>query len=309
MQYQQNMPCLIYDILHKYTDGQLITDLLHNRGRTRAFLSRILTKTAKAKFELIKSGAIKLPKKGNPNLPAISLTSWPPRYDSLPLVLMNLLDQDLLPSNIFVWIAAKDFNLLDSKVIEIFEQSIVSFCKTEDFGPHKKWLPLVLESDLTFVICDDDIFYPKSWYRTLIDSDDERACVGHRCHQLELSSEREILPYSLWKKDVRIERQSSHLLTAIGCGGVMIHPHRISSRFRNWELISELCPMSDDTWLKLAHIDSCIPYMKTSYYFPYIDYMDSQQVSLMQTNVNLGGKDAMLHKSLSNLSLDLSVLT
>ncbi|AOY83931.2 hypothetical protein BJP36_32425 [Moorena producens JHB] len=308
MEYQQNISSFFYDYLHCYTDGKILTNLLHNRGRSRSMLSKLLTKVTKDRLQRLKAGAINLPTAGNSDLPPISLTSWPPRYDSLPLVLLNLLDQDLLPSNIFVWIASKDFNLLDAQLINIFEKSIVRFYQTEDFGPHKKWLPLVLQSEEPFVICDDDIFYPKSWYRNLVKSDDERACVGHRCHKLKISSKGEILSYHLWEKDVQIQNQPSHLLTAIGCGGVMIHPHRISSRFRNWELISNLCPMSDDTWLKLAHIDSRTPYKKTDYYFPYIDYKGSQQVSLMQTNVNLGRKDMMLHNSLSNLSLDLSLL-
>lgn len=299
----------MYDILHHYTEGEKITKLLHNRGRSRMLLSRLLTKVSRNELQKIKSGTVILPTESNPDLPAISLTSWPPRYGSLPLVLLNLLSQDLIPSRIHVWIASEDYNYLDKEIVSLFEESIVVFHTTHDFGPHKKWLPHLLEFETPFVICDDDIFYPRSWYRCLVESDDDKACVGHRCHKLKLSENEDILPYQMWEKDADYSGESSHLLTAIGCGGVIIYPHRISKTFRDWSLISELCPMSDDTWLKLAHIDSKIPYKKTRYYFPYIDYDGSQKVSLMRTNVDLGQKDKMLKKSLDNLDIDLSVLT
>jgi hypothetical protein len=254
-------------------------------------------------------GKIKLPKKSQSSLPPISLTSFPPRFESLPLVLMNLLDQDMVPSQIHVWIAADDFEFLDTRIVELMQSSIVQFHQTEDYGPHKKWLPMAQTSESRFIICDDDVFYPKNWYRRLVESDSEEACVGHRCHRLRFSSQGLVLPYSDWQKDVRYSGNSSHTLTAIGCGGVMIHPRRIAKHLREWELIREVCPMSDDTWLKVAHIESNTPYVKSGYTFPYIDYAGSQDVSLMSTNVDRGGKDKMLALSLEKLELDLSLLT
>ena len=189
------------------------------------------------------------------------MTSWLPRYNSLPLVLLNLLEQDLLPSRIIVWLSSKDYALLDRAIRNLFEQSIVEFRKTDDYGPHKKWLPMTLETNEPFVICDDDVFYPKSWYRQLIASDDTQTYIAHRCHRLALSSNsKEIIsPYSSWEKDIHRIKQPSHKLFAVGCGGTLLYPERIFPKFRDWKTISSLCPKADDIWLKLAHLHSVHP--------------------------------------------------
>ena len=299
----------LYELLHCYTDGYTVTKLLHNRGRLRKFFSVVLTKIMRKKLESLRKGAINLPVSGSSKMPPISLTSWSPRFSSLPLVLLNLLDQDTLPSRIYVWLAAHDYDLLDSELVELFENSIVEFRQTKDYGSHKKWLPLALETDKPFVICDDDIFYPKSWYKSLVASDDGKAYVAHRCHSIRFDSKGSFLPYELWTKDIQKAQSSSHYLFPVGCGGTLIYPTRISSQFRDWDRISRLCPKADDIWLKLAHLESGVPCRKSAYSFPYLDYVDSQEVSLMQTNVNLGGNDRQIKQSLTELQLNLDILS
>lgn len=260
------------------------------------------------KLSQLESGFLKLPTAGSAGLPVVSLTSWRPRFGSLPFVLLNLLEQDLLPSKIIVWLADKDYDLFDRQLMRLFEQSIVEFRKTQDFGPHKKWLPLAQLSDEPFVICDDDIFYPDSWYRSLIEADDKLSCVAHRCHRLKLSPTENVLPYEVWDKDIEKAASSAHDLFAVGCGGVLIYPDRISKRFRNFETIENVCPKNDDIWLKLAHLDSNTPSQKTSYRLPCLEYLDTQAVGLMQTNVNQNGNDIQIKASLERLQLNFSAL-
>lgn len=286
-------------------EGISISNLLKNRGRTRNILSYLLTKLMAEKLINIKKGNITLPKYGNSDLPPISLTSYPPRYDSLPLVLLNLLDQSKLPSKIYVWLSQDDYNLFDSGLIDLFQSSIVEFHKTKDYGCHKKWIDLVNENDKPFVICDDDIFYPKHWYQSLIDSDDGISYIGHRCHSINMSSNLEILPYSEWDKDIQMLGYSSHRLFPVGCGGTLIYPDRISSNFKDWSLISKLCPKADDVWLKLAHLRSEIPCKKSLYSFPCLEYTGSQKISLMQTNVDAGYNDFQIKNCFEELDIDL----
>lgn len=297
-----------YQSLHSINNGFILSKALRNRGRIRQFFSQELTRLMRQKLSIVENGSLKLPTSGTQGTPPVSLTSWPPRYDSLPLVLLNLLEQDQLPSRIIVWLSSKDYNLLDSNLITLFEKSIVEFRKTKDFGPHKKWLPLTLSSNEPFVICDDDIFYPSNWYRALIESDDGKTYVAHRCHRLKFSLEKGILPYELWEKDIDKSTISSPRLFAVGCGGTLVYPERISSRFHDWETIARVCPKNDDIWLKLAHLESDIPGRKSSYMFPCIEYMDSQAVGLLQTNVNLGGNDRQIQQSLAELQLNLDIL-
>lgn len=298
-----------YQSLHAVNNGFLISKILRNRGKLRHFFSQNITILMKKKLNSVENGSLKLPTSGTLGTPPVSLTSWSPRYSSLPLVLLNLLEQDLLPSRIIVWLSSKDYDLLDSNLISLFEKSIVEFRRTKDFGPHKKWLPITLSSNAPFVICDDDIFYPSFWYRSLIESDDGQTYVAHRCHRLNFSLEKNFLPYKLWEKDIGKSTISSHRLFAVGCGGTLIYPERISSRFRNWETIARVCPKNDDIWLKLAHLDSKIPNQKSPFMFPCIEYEDTQPVGLLHTNVNLGGNDRQIKQSLAELQLDLDILS
>jgi len=299
------MPIPLYQALHRYDRGFMLSRLLRNRGRSRHLVSYAITQDMQRQLASLRSGDWQLPTSGNQHLPAISLTSWQPRFSSLPLVLLNLLKQDLLPSRIVVWLTSQDYNSFDATLRQIFERSIVEFRKTQNFGPHKKWLPLAKESNSPFVICDDDIFYANDWYRTLVDSDTHQSCIAHRCHRVNLAEDREVLPYKSWEKDITTASTPSHDLFAVGCGGVLIYPERIASRFRDWDTISAVCPKADDVWLKLAHLDSGTPVEKTKHMSPCIEYLDSQSVGLIQTNVNLNGNDVQIKDSLENLQLNL----
>ncbi|BAY21845.1 hypothetical protein NIES2100_16030 [Calothrix sp. NIES-2100] len=287
------------------SEGYILSKSLKNRGTFRRGLSLILTKFMRKRLKEAKKGCLSLPIYGSSKLPPISLTSYPLRYDSLPLVLLNLLDQSKLPEKIYVWLSYKDYKLLDPEIIELFQASIVEFHQTQNYGCHKKWLPLATVSNQPFVICDDDIFYPKHWYESLINSDDGQSCTAHRCHLMRISPDVKILPYASWDKDIQSFGQSSYGLFPVGCGGVLIFPERISSRFRDWHLISNACPKADDVWLKLAHLESGVYCKKSLYSFPCIEYANSQAVSLMHTNVDLGYNDIQIKHCLSELQLDL----
>src|SRR6266487_3075486 len=80
-----------------FLEGFVTTRLLRNRGRVRRLYSWLLTMQMLRKLRLVKQGLVVLPSHGPKDSPPISLTSWPPRYNSLPLVLINVLSQDLLP--------------------------------------------------------------------------------------------------------------------------------------------------------------------------------------------------------------------
>lgn len=291
--------------LYYSIEGKKITKCLKNRGRIRNLVSQFLTQRVKERLKNLVDGVLILPKSGNADLPPISLTSYPPRYDSLPLVLLNLLDQSKLPSKIYVWLAQDDYNLFDPKLINLFQSSIIEFCKTKDYGCHKKWIDLVNENEQPFVICDDDIFYPKNWYQSLINSNDGISYTAHRCHSINISTNLRILPYSEWDKDIQSFGQSSHKLFPVGCGGALIYPDRISSDFRDWRLISKLCPKADDIWLKLAHLKSEITCKKSLYSFPCLEYTGSQKISLMQTNVDAGYNDVQIKHCINQLGIDL----
>jgi hypothetical protein len=160
-----------------------------------------------------------------------------------------------------------------------------------------------------FVICDDDIFYPSDWYESLIREDDQASYVAHNCHAVGYDEvNNQILPYHRWEKSIKEGGQISQGIFAVGCGGTLIYPDRIGAKFKDWQLINKLCPKSDDIWLKMAHLEKQIPGKNTNYFFPIIEYLDTQSVSLMNTNVNQNQNDLQIKNVVEYFDIDMRPL-
>lgn len=282
--------------------GDFIFQLLNNRGRLRYIYSWIITNILRVKLQLIKKGYYKLPASGNHDLPPISLTSYAPRLGSLLLTLISLMEQNTLPSKIYVWLTKEDFLNIDKKIVARFTKSIVSFQITEDLRSHKKWLPMLNITSKPFVICDDDVFYPPDWYLSLIESDDSFSYVANFCHLMTIEDQR-VASYNVWKKKVYKSFEPSNYLFPVGCGGTIVYPDRIPNQFRDWNLINKMCPNADDIWLKAAHLYNNIPCRKTDYNFPCIEILGSQSVALYLRNVDNNENDIQLHNTFAYFNL------
>jgi hypothetical protein len=184
---------------------------------------------------------------------------------------------------------------MDPVVLQRFSAYGIGFETCDDLGPHKKWLPMIEggASD-PFVICDDDILYPRNWLKNLLADDREDAYVGTRCHRIQRDESGMPLSYEKWNRDVDWESFPSRDLFITGCGGAIIHPNRINSDFRDRGAILDKCPKADDIWLKAAHAVAGIPCYKTRYSFPCLEIPGTGATSLMQTNVDNGGNDSQL---------------
>lgn len=268
---------------------------LRNRGRTRELASRLLAKLYHHRLQKFLTGDWKFPVSQNTLTGiAVSLTSWKPRLQALPLVLMGLLLQQPRPKRIFLWLTPEDTTSLDQILKERFEAEGVEFRSCENLGPHKKWLPLVREGwEEPFVICDDDIFYPADWLQNLIAEDRNDAYVGTRAHQMNLCAD-DLAGYECWSRDVAWSEEASEFYFLTGCGGAVIHPERIGPKYRDWTKIQAACPKADDIWLKAAHLDAGIPVYKTRFSFPCLEVPGTGDSALLGTNVDDGGNDKQL---------------
>ena len=269
--------------------------ILRNRGRARALVSLQISCIFKSRLDLFLSGSW-VPE---PNIPessyAVSLTSWGARLPDLPLVLISLLHQSVRPSAIHVWVSVEDRNSLDQFLINRFSSYVVHFETCDNLGPHTKWLPMIERGAREpFVICDDDILYPRRWMESLIREDRSDAYVGTRCHRIQYDSNGYPLPYSNWKHDIAWDGSSSDHIFVTACAGAIIHPERIGTEFLDRKRIMEHAPKADDIWLKVAHAVAGIPCYKTRFSFPCLEIPGTGASSLMQTNVDAGGNDRQL---------------
>lgn len=282
-------------LLLEALNGPLGWRVLRNRGRSRAFVSRLLQrKTHRRLHAFLKGGwQPSTPASGNTGF-TVSLTSWTPRLETLPLTLICLLDQKVAARGIYVWLTAGDLGRLHPSAREAFSAQGVNFHTCENLGPHKKWLPMLqMGYDRPFVICDDDIFYPRAWLGSLVEEDRSGDYVGTRVHRMAARSS-ELVGYEFWRRDIGWNKKPSEWNFITGCGGAVIHPERIGEDFRDWGRIQKFCPKADDIWLKAAHLAAGIPVYKTRYSFPCLEIPGTGQSALLAANVDSGGNDSQL---------------
>jgi len=281
--------------LLEFLNGPFGWRWMRNRGRTRAFASRLLLSQTRRKLSDFFSGC------WQPTTPvavqnslAVSLTSWTPRLETLPLTLVCLLDQTVRAQGIYVWLTEDDLARLPAPTLEAFSAHGVSFQVCENMGPHKKWLPMIrMGFQKPFVICDDDIFYPCSWLGSLVEEDRPDSYVGTRIHRMAGRGP-ELAGYECWSRDICWDGKPSEWNFITGCGGAVIHPSRIGADFRDGDRIKNACPKADDIWLKAAHLAVGIPVYKTRYSFPCFEIPGTGESALLAANVDSGGNDSQL---------------
>lgn len=288
--------------------GKLITGLLRDRGRSRRLMIDWFQRKQLARLDAMVEGGKK------PRISArtcdvpISITSWMPRKDPLPLVLLSMIEQSLRPAAVHVWLCPEDQEMIEARHRDFFAEHGVQFHEADNIGPHKKWLPLIESGHETpFVIADDDTYYPRDWFEALVNEGAEHPdeIIAHRCHQMKVDANHHPRPYAEWPRGVTGQKESSHYLFAVGCGGTLVRPAAIAEEFRSRELINKLCHRADDIWLKAAYIQSGYKVRKSNYDFPSLDYPGTTQSGLAVTNVDQGENDQQLQQVFQYFDLKL----
>ena len=288
--------------------GKLITALLRDRGRSRRLMVDWFQRKQLARLDAMVEGGMKPRISDRTCDVPISITSWMPRKDPLPLVLLSMIEQSLRPVTVHVWLCAEDQEMIGARHRDFFAEHGVQFHEVDNIGPHKKWLPLIESGHETpFVIADDDTYYPWDWFEGLVKEGAEhpREIIAHRCHEISLQVNGMPEPYAKWQRGVTGLKESSHYLFAVGCGGTLVRPAAISEEFRSRELIGKLCHRADDVWLKAAYIHSGYKVRKSNYDFPSLDYPGTTQSGLAVTNVDQGENDQQLQQVFQYFDLKL----
>lgn len=232
----------------------------------------------------------------------ISLTSFPARIDKVYLCINSLLRQSIRADKIILWLAETQFpngkgvpqNLLNL-IGENFE---IKYC--DDIKSYKKIFFVAQEfrGDIIITV-DDDTLYPEDWLSKLIYTYIEYPnCVCcYRAHKIVLQNDK-IAPYSKWIGLSPDEKGPDLRLVPIGVGGVLYPPTYFNNVEFNFEKIKELCPTTDDLWLKAIGIKNEFKAVKVDLNSKeWFTIISSQKQALMNTNVGKNINDI----SISNL--------
>lgn len=181
---------------------------------------------------------------------AISLTSFPARFDTLALTLRCLLSQTIRPDAVILWVAENDFPELPQDVLDL-QLSGLDIQTCEDIKSYKKLIPCLLENpDRYIVTADDDVHYEADWLEKLVSSSMRNTgkIISCRSHRIEYDTDGKLLPYAEWKKNIGVATASGEIF-ATGVCGVLYPPHCLDPRVTDIETFMRLCPSTDDVWL------------------------------------------------------------
>lgn len=184
----------------------------------------------------------------------ISLTTYEPRFKTLLPCLKSLLNQDLKPDGIFVWLDCKETDF--PKGLKKLSEYGINYnynYNYEDIKPHKKYFYSMKKFPNDIIITvDDDAIYPtdlvSSLYKTYLKYPN---CIcARRVHKIVRKHNGQLFSYSDWKFNYTKSRKPSYDLIATGVGGVLYPPNSLSSEAFNTDEIKKNCLYADDIWLK-----------------------------------------------------------
>lgn len=227
----------------------------------------------------------------------VSLTSYPPRFNTLALTLRSLLRQTVAADHIILWIAHADMQYLPESVLAL-QKSGLEIRATDDIKSYKKIIPaLVLFPDAFICTADDDIYYHATWLEELMDgvSQTNNIVTCHRAHEITLDEQGKFNPYNKWILETPRREISCNFFPTSGAGA--LYPPR--SFFRDVtdsKIFVELCPNADDIWLYWMGRLAGVTYKTVGRKRPIINWEGSQDIALYKDNLFQGGNDKQIIK-------------
>ncbi len=230
----------------------------------------------------------------------ISLTTFPKRIKTLPLVLESLFRQTVKPTRIVLWLAEEQFP--DKNAIKIFLKRYIDlgleirFC--DDLRAHKKYYYAMKEyPDAYIVTFDDDIFCPENMLEKLLLTYKEHphCIVTQRAHEMRFDTSGKLLPYGKWNYLAKGCIGPSRYLCATGGAGCLYFPGALVEETFDKEKIKSLCLGADDIWLKCMSFLKGTKIVLTGINNPeIIDVRDNKKNGLAKQNVEMDMNDVQL---------------
>ena len=197
----------------------------------------------------------------------VSLTSYPPRIPFLETCIKSLIGQTFKPDLILLYLSKEQFPQMELDLPE----SLLKTCKNhvkivwcdDDLKSHKKYYYAMQDyPDSIVITVDDDIKYEKDvleqLYLGFLQHPNAISCL--RAHRITFNENGTISNYKDWIwEDKTLCGRESFQAVPTGCGGVLYPPGSLNENLFNKEDILELCPKTDDLWLKIMSVLNSTP--------------------------------------------------
>lgn len=238
----------------------------------------------------------------------ISMTSYPPRFNSIYYCLKSLCLQSVKPDKIIVYLGSdSSYDLLTSSMKSFEKYGIQFSFKNENFKSHKKYYYAFSEFPNSLVVTvDDDVFYPRNWLKKLIRShlkNPESICAW-RVHKMVVENGK-LQPYNSWFSEYRKCKEPSFSLFPTGVGGVLYPPRTFTKDVLDNDTFMSICENADDVWLKVLYtVNNKKVVWVPNNEVEMAETRSSQKVSLMQTNVIEERNDRFIRNVLEHFKVD-----
>jgi hypothetical protein len=181
----------------------------------------------------------------------ISLTSYPQRFELLPLVINSIKNQTLLINEIKLVLFKKDIKLYkyDNKGIDIISVN-------KDLKPHKKYYYTMSKyRDYAILTIDDDTIYCHNMLNSLYQSYLEHPNIvsGRGGHFMKYKNNGELNDYLSWFTQSNSINEIDYNIFLIGIGGIIYPPDILNINKEYLGIINEFI-IGDDFVLKHLEI-------------------------------------------------------
>ncbi len=182
----------------------------------------------------------------------VSLTSYPKRIEEVKFTIYSLLNQEVKPDKLILWLATNEFpnkeNDLPEELIKFKEYGLtIQWCDITK--SYKKLIPALKEYPNSLIVtADDDLFYPTNWLRKLYEEHElyPGDILAHRCRKIAFDEKR-IKKYLDWK--ILTDKEDAGFLNFFTTGGgVLFPPNSLNEKVFDTGLYDKLCPTGDDIW-------------------------------------------------------------
>lgn len=219
----------------------------------------------------------------------VSLTSIPSRLNIVDIVIRSILNQEVRPQKILLWLNTDLKNSIPKKLKKL-EGDIFEIRYSELNCSHRKLIhTLELYANTIIITCDDDLIYHPTWLKSIYNEHKKNSevIIANQIRHISYDAkDGSLLPYKKWKKTSEVKTNTKAVLP-IGAGGILYPPNTLSSKTTDKDLFLKLTPKADDLWFKaMALLEGTQSILSNTPVPTPIPILGSQAQSLKKVNVD-----------------------
>ncbi len=225
---------------------------------------------------------------GKSQIPVIvSLASIPSRLHIVDLTIRSILNQDILPQRIILWLHEDLKNSIPKKLSDL-TSDLFSIKFSKYTSSHRKLVEtLGVFSNTIIVTCDDDMMYRKNWLSKLYEAHQKNPTeiIGNQTRCITYNNVGKLLSYKEWHSGDKACKNKNSTLP-IGAGGTLYPINSLDEQVYDRNLYMKLAPKADDLWFKaMALLKGTKSIQAENNGKEPIPIWGSQKVSLKKTNI------------------------